>query len=155
MLELAAPQWGLAVVALVVAAVAALGVRRRTATREAWRYDTVAAWLRATSYFAVCWSLAAASGTIATIATNPLAFPGQTQSWLWWLVTAVAFAIAVVGYSVVWARGTRPHGRRVVWPDTALFGLAPARARFGWYLAPSSRSRHPLAASFPPRARVR
>ncbi len=124
MLELASPQWGLAAVALMAAAVAVLAVRRRTATREAWRYDTVAAWLRAAAYFSVCWAVAAATGTIATIAANPLVFPGQTQSWLWWLVTSVAFVIAAVGYSVVWARGTRPHGRRITWPETPLFGLA-------------------------------
>ena len=30
----------------------------------------------------------------------------------------------MVGYWVVWARGTRPHGRRIAWPETPLFGLA-------------------------------
>ena len=124
MLELAPPQWGLAAAALVAAAVLAVGLRRRTSTREAWRYDTVAAWLRAFTYFASCWAVAAASGTIATILDNPLVLPGQTQSWLWWVLTVAVFAIAVVGYWVVWARGTRPHGRRIVWPDTAVFGLA-------------------------------
>ncbi len=124
MLELASPQWGLAVGALVVAAGFAVALRRRTASREVWRYDTVAAWLRAFTYFAVCWAIAAATGTVATILSNPLVFPGQTQSWLWWLLTAAAFGIAVVGYWVVWARGTRPHGRRIAWPETPLFGLA-------------------------------
>lgn len=124
MLELASPQWGPAVVALVVAAGFAVALRRRTAPREVWRYDTVAAWLRAFTYFAVCWAIAFATGTVATITSNPLVFPGQTQSWLWWLLTALAFGIAVVGYWVVWARGTRPHGRRIAWPETPLFGIA-------------------------------
>jgi NAD(P)-dependent dehydrogenase (short-subunit alcohol dehydrogenase family) len=124
MLELAPPQWGLAAAALLVAAGFALALRRRTASREVWRYDTVAAWLRAFAYFAICWAIAAASGTLATIAANPWVFPGQTQSWLWWLVTAVVFGIAVIGYWVVWARGTRPHGRAISWPETPLFGLA-------------------------------
>jgi hypothetical protein len=123
MLEIAGPQWPLTVVALVVAAGFALALRRRTSTRETWRYDTVAAWLRAFTYFAVCWAIAFASGTVATIAANPLVLPGQTQSWLWWLMTVLVFAIAAVGYWVVWARGTKPHGRRVVWPDTVVFGL--------------------------------
>jgi NAD(P)-dependent dehydrogenase (short-subunit alcohol dehydrogenase family) len=124
MLELAPAQWVPALVALLIAGGFAVLLRRRTSSREVWRYDTGAAWLRAFTYFAVCWAVAFATGTVATITSNPLVFPGQRQSWLWWLLTVLAFGIAVVGYWVVWARGTRPHGRRVSWPETPLFGLA-------------------------------
>ena len=124
MLVLAAPQWVPALASVVVALLFASALRRRTATRETWRYDTVAAWLRAFTYFSVCWAVAWASGTVATVTSNPLVFAGQASSWLWWLLTAATFGIAVVGYWVVWARGTRPHGRRISWPETPLFGLA-------------------------------
>jgi NAD(P)-dependent dehydrogenase (short-subunit alcohol dehydrogenase family) len=124
MLTLEAPQWLPALLCLVPAAAFALGLRRRTAGREVWRYDPVAAWLRAFTYFSVCWAIAFASGTVATVLAAPWLEPGQTESWLWWLMSGLVFGIAVVGYWVVWARGTRPHGRRVCWPETPLFGLA-------------------------------
>ncbi len=123
MLELAAPQWLPALLCLLPAAGFAVALRRRTSTREVWRYDPVAAWLRAFTYFALCWAVGFASGGVATIAAAPWLEPGQTESWLWWLLTGIVFGIATIGYWVVWARGTRPHGRRVSWPETPLFGL--------------------------------
>lgn len=123
MLEIAAAQWGLAAAAAVVSVCCAVLLRRRTRDREVWRYDPVAAWWRGLTYVTACLALAFASGTVATIASNPLVLPGQTSSWLWWLVTGAVLAVVLVGYGVVWPWGTRPHGRRIVWPDTLLFGL--------------------------------
>lgn len=124
MLELSAPQWGLAAGFGAAAILAALGLRARTRGRDVWRYDTGAAWLRAAVYFAGAWALAAATGTVATIRANPIVFPGQTAS-VWWVVaTVVCLVVVVVGYWVIWPRGTEAHGRRVVLPDTLVFGLA-------------------------------
>lgn len=123
MLEIAGAQWGLAAAAAVVSVGCALLLRRRTRDREVWRYDPVAAWWRGLTYVTACVALAFAAGTVATILSNPLVLPGQTSSWLWWLVTGAVVAVVLVGYGVVWPWGTRPHGRRIVWPDTLLFGL--------------------------------
>ena len=121
---IAAPNWPGAVAAAVVALVIALVLRGYLRDREVWRYDTKAAWLRACVYFAVAWAIAFASGTVSTILANPLVFPGQTSNWLWWVTGSAALAVVLVGYGFIWPAGTLPHGRRIVWPDTLLFGVA-------------------------------
>jgi retinol dehydrogenase-14 len=118
------PQWELAAGFALLAVVLVLALKARLRGKEVWRYDTTAAWLRAFAYFAACWSIAAASGTLNTIANNPLVPADQLDSVVWWLFTAVILAIVVVGYWIVWPIGTKPHGRRIVWPDTPFFGVA-------------------------------
>jgi NAD(P)-dependent dehydrogenase (short-subunit alcohol dehydrogenase family) len=121
---IAAPNWPAAGVAALVALVFAVSLRRYLRDRDVWRYDTKAAWLRAWTYFAAAWAIAFASGTISTIAANPLVLPGQTSNWLWWVTGLAALGIVAFGYGYIWPTGTRPHGRRIVWPDTFVFGLA-------------------------------
>ena len=123
MLELGSPNW------LVAAGFAALGaafvgaLRRHMAGRAAWRYDTRAAWLRACAYFSFAWALAAAAGTLSTLLDNPLVFPGQASDRAWVVSTIVVVAVVIVGYWVVWPMGTLAHGRKLVIPDTVVFGL--------------------------------
>jgi hypothetical protein len=122
--EIAAPNWPAALASLLVAGGFAVLLRRYLHGKAVWRYDTKAAWLRAFAYFAGCWSLAFAAGTIPTILSNPLVLPGQTDDWLWWALAAASLLVVLIGYGVIWPRGTLPHGRRIVVPDTVLFGVA-------------------------------
>ncbi len=121
---IAAANWPAAGIAALIALAFAVLLRRYLRDREVWRYDTRAAWLRACTYFAAAWAIAFASGTVSTIAANPLVLPGQTSNWLWWVTGLAALAVVLVGYGFIWPAGTRPHGRRIVWPDTLVFGLA-------------------------------
>jgi NAD(P)-dependent dehydrogenase (short-subunit alcohol dehydrogenase family) len=122
-LTFSSPQWWLAALFVVVGTAFAIAVTRRSPRDQRWRYDPVAAWLRAFSYFAFAWALAMASGTVPTILDNAWVFPGQGDDVLWWLFTAVCVVVVFVGYVIIWPRDTRPHGRRVVLPDTVVFGV--------------------------------
>jgi retinol dehydrogenase-14 len=99
-------------------------LKRYLRGKAAWRYDPKAAWLRAFAYFSFAWAFAAASGTIDTLARNPLVFPGQWGDAVWVVATTAVFAVIIVGYWIVWPIGTRAHGRRIVLPDTVVFGIS-------------------------------
>ncbi len=122
-LEVGSPQWSLAIAFAAVGGVFVLVLKRYLGDREVWRYDPKAAWLRAFAYFSFAWAFAAASGTIDTLARNPLVFDGQRDDVVWVLSTVVVFAVIIVGYWIVWPIGTEAHGRRIVLPDTVVFGL--------------------------------
>jgi NAD(P)-dependent dehydrogenase (short-subunit alcohol dehydrogenase family) len=124
MLELQPPNWPWAIVFAVAGVAFAIALKRHLRGKVVWRYDTRAAWLRAFAYFSFCWSLGMASGTVPTILDNPMVLPGQTDSWLWWAFTALVCGVIFVGYWIIWPIGTLPHGRRVIVPDTVLFGIA-------------------------------
>jgi NAD(P)-dependent dehydrogenase (short-subunit alcohol dehydrogenase family) len=121
---IAAPAWPAAFCFAVLAVAFVALLKRYLRGKAVWRYDTRAAWLRAFAYFSVCWAIACAVGTVPTILSNPLVLPGQTDDWLWWVLGGLALVVVLIGYGVIWPAGTRPHGRRIVWPDTLLFGVA-------------------------------
>ncbi len=77
------------------------------------------AWRRALIYFAVCWLVAWASGALAALPGAVL--PGDV-GWLRW--TLLGLVVVIVGYWVIWPKGTLTHGRPLrVWAVLA-FGLA-------------------------------
>jgi NAD(P)-dependent dehydrogenase (short-subunit alcohol dehydrogenase family) len=123
-LELQSPNWPAAAGFLLLGLILVAALKRHLRGKAVWRYDTRAAWLRAFAYFAFCWSLGMASGTVATILGNPLVLPGQSDSLLWWSFTLLVCGVVFVGYWIIWPIGTLPHGRRVIVPDTVLFGIA-------------------------------
>lgn len=123
-LDLAAPNWGLAAGFALVAAAFVVVLRRYLRGRDVWRYDTRAAWLRAGAYFSTAWAIASATGTLPTILAQPVVRDGQLADPVWLVGVVVVTLVVVIGYWVIWPIGTRAHGRRVVIPDTLLFGLA-------------------------------
>lgn len=124
MFELQPPQWPLTILFAIAGVGFIVALKAHLRGKPVWRYDTRAAWLRAFAYFSFCWALAMASGTIPTILGNPLVLPGQTSSLFWWAFTALCAVVIFVGYWIIWPIGTLPHGRRVIVPDTVLFGIA-------------------------------
>lgn len=83
-------------------------------------YSPKAAWLRASLYFGACLLVACFSGALDWALTAPLASAEQRAQPLWWLLTAACWLVIVVGYGVVWPRGTFTDGR----PQHALLSLA-------------------------------
>ena len=122
-MTIAAPAWPAAIGFALLSLLFVVLLKRYLRGRAVWRYDTKAAWLRAAAYFAACWAIACAVGTVPTILSNPVVLPGQTGDWLWWALGGAALLVVLIGYGVVWPAGTHPHGRRIVWPDTLIFGL--------------------------------
>ncbi len=123
-LEVGSPQWLLAAAFAVVGGGFVAALKRYLRGKAAWRYDPRAAWLRAFAYFSFAWAFAAASGTIDTLARNPLVFAGQWDDAVWVVATIAVFAVIIVGYWIVWPIGTQAHGRRIVLPDTVVFGIS-------------------------------
>jgi NAD(P)-dependent dehydrogenase (short-subunit alcohol dehydrogenase family) len=91
--------------------------------KQVWRYDSRAAWLRAFAAFSFAWAIAMASGTVPTILGNAWILPGQTSDIYWVISTIVLTVVVFVGYWIIWPIGTLPHGRKIVFPDTFIFGL--------------------------------
>jgi NAD(P)-dependent dehydrogenase (short-subunit alcohol dehydrogenase family) len=123
MLQPQPPNWPAAVAFALLGTALAVGLRAHLRGRAVWRYDTRAAWLRAVMAFSYMWSLAAAAGTLSTLRGNPLVFPGQASDPAWLAATAACVLVVAVGYFVIWPIDTRAHGRRVVVPDTLVFGI--------------------------------
>lgn len=96
-------------VAVVVFLLAALLRSRRVA---AGRYDVVRAWCLALAYFAACIGVASAVGVLHRLATAPLISGDQLRDPLWWSVQLLCWLVIVVGYGVIWPRGTFHDGRR-------------------------------------------
>jgi len=86
-------------------------------------YDAGGAWLRAGGYFSACWALAAFSGALPTILGNPLVSAAEAHDPGWILTSGGLMALVVFGYWVVWPLGTLTYGRRLILPDTLIFGL--------------------------------
>ena len=123
-LEVGSPQWLLAAVFAVFGTVFVVALKRYLRGKEVWRYDPKAAWLRAFAYFSFAWAFAAASGTLDTLARNPLVFEGQWGDAVWVIATIGVFAVIIVGYWIVWPIGTQSHGRKIIIPDTVVFGIS-------------------------------
>ncbi len=124
MLDLHAPNWWAAGAFVLAAMVFAIALRRYLRGRDPFPYDPKSAWLRAFAYFCVTWALACASGALPTVLTNPLVLAGQAGRLGWWVFTIASVLVVIVGYWIIWPIGTRAHGRRIVIPDTVLFGIA-------------------------------
>jgi NAD(P)-dependent dehydrogenase (short-subunit alcohol dehydrogenase family) len=122
-LEAGSPQWLLALAFALLGGVFVVALKRYLRGKAVWRYDPKAAWLRAFAYFSFAWAFAAASGTIDTLARNPLVFEDQWDDAVWVISTVVVFAVIIVGYWIVWPIGTQAHGRKIVIPDTVVFGV--------------------------------
>lgn len=86
-------------------------------------YHAELAWLRAGLYFGACWLVSWAAGVLPALLDNPLAFPDQLADPGWLAFTALCIAVEIVGYYVIWPRGTLTHGRAVHWPSVMAFGL--------------------------------
>ena len=122
-LVLGSPQVVPAVVSAVVGAGFVGAIRSYTKDRNPRRYEPKLAWMRACAYFAFAWALGFISGAVSTIAQNPMVFPGQIHNIAWWIFTLVAVTVVVVGYWIIWPIGTRAHGRKIVIPETPIFGI--------------------------------
>lgn len=83
-------------------------------------YSPKLAWLRAGVYFCICLLVAHYAGVLSAVTGAPLATPEQLANPRWWALTAACVAVIVVGYAVIWPRGTFTDGR----PRHAVLSLA-------------------------------
>lgn len=86
-------------------------------------YSPSRAWQRAAVYFAACWLIAAATGTLPRVWRWPPATADQLRDPRWLAFTALCLVIIVVGYGVIWPLGTATHGRPLVWAAVLPFGV--------------------------------
>ncbi|HAM24248.1 MAG TPA: hypothetical protein DCM51_01625 [Actinobacteria bacterium] len=156
-LQIQPANWPGAIAFTVLGALFVVWLKTRLRGKQVWRYDTGAAWLRACAAFSFAWAIAMASGTVPTILANPWVFPGQTSDIYWVVFLAVLTAVVFVGYWIIWPIGTLPHGRRVIVPDTVIFGVLWGVSEglfFGsvWVLARrfwnNALSTHPLISDY-------
>ena len=87
-------------------------------------YNPADAWRRGALFFCTCFLIAAATGTLSTVLTTPLATPHNLQNPNWIASTIACFIIICIGYIVIWPYGTDTHGRPLVLSAVLPFGLA-------------------------------
>ncbi|MBL8045068.1 MAG: hypothetical protein JNL09_00925 [Anaerolineales bacterium] len=108
---------------LIIIALLAVRLWQRSPGRNPNTYSVELAWLRAGIYFASCWLVSWSVGALQHITSQPLATAAQLQDVRWWALAALCLLIEIVGYYVIWPRGTLTHGRALHWPTVFLFGL--------------------------------
>lgn len=85
-------------------------------------YSPRLAWLRAAVYFAACFGIAAASGTLQTVLSQPLATAEQLANAGWIAWTLLCIAVQLWGYAYIWRKGTLHHGRPLNLLAVLVFG---------------------------------
>ncbi len=86
-------------------------------------YSPKRAWGIAGIYFAACFLISWATGTLNRILTEPLATADQLADPAWWAFTGICLVAILVGYGLIWRKGTLSYGRPLVLPAVLLFGL--------------------------------
>lgn len=100
------------VLLLLATALALLHQQQRPAV-PAGCYSPRLAWLKAGIYFCACLIAATLSGVLPQVLAEPLATAAQLTDTSWWLLTAAATAVIVIGYGVIWPKGTFTDGRKL------------------------------------------
>ena len=85
--------------------------RRQKSQVDTQLYQPKLAWLRAALYFCLCALIARAAGTFDYLASTSLMLGAEQGQGLWYLATTACFAVIVIGYGVIWPRGTFTDGR--------------------------------------------
>ena len=98
-------------------------------------YSPDGAVIRAATYFAVCWIVAALAGVTSTVFGERLATDDQLRNGTWWALTIACFAVIVIAYGVIWPLGTVTHGRRRTTPMVLVFGVVWGVSQGQLYLA--------------------
>ena len=86
-------------------------------------YSPKRAWGIAGIYFTVCFLISWAMGVLPRLLSEPIATTAQLENPRWWLFTTLCFAVILVGYGIIWAKGTLTHGRPLIMPALLIFGL--------------------------------
>ncbi len=107
--------------AAIALALAVLYRKRRHAV-AAGRYSPRLAWLRAGICFSLVGVLAASSGALEMVLGQPLVRPGQFDNPAWLALSLLALTVILVGYGLIWPRGTFTDGRRRHVPTLLLYG---------------------------------
>ncbi len=92
-------------------------------TRSIVEYRSGRAWLLAGIYFAACLAVSAAAGVLPAILSTPLIPPQDLANPAWVAAAVLCLVVVIVGYWVIWPRGTETHGRRLQPGAVILFGL--------------------------------
>lgn len=80
-------------------------------TPHEFTYSARGAWIRASTYFAVCLFVSAYVGVSQRLFSEPLVSAGQLTDPTWLVLTLVVSAHVVFGYFYFWPKGTVSHGR--------------------------------------------
>lgn len=119
---------------LLVAAALVLGVQRQQRLVPQGRYSPRPAWLKAGVYFCACLIAATLSGVLPQLVSTPLASTAQLADAGWWGLTAAATAVILVGYGVIWPRGTFTDGRKSHRLLATSYGLVWGLCQGLWFL---------------------
>lgn len=109
------------------------------------RYSPKRAWRLAGLYFASCGLIAVASGALRWVISEPWVHPDQSTQPGWWALSLACTGVILIGYGLIWPRGSFTDGRQrqalVVLIYGLLWGLAQGLlflsivmlvARSGW-----------------------
>jgi hypothetical protein len=88
------------------------------------RFAPRRSWTVAGVYFAACWVAAASSGALDVITGRAVVTSDQSAGPGFWAMTVLVGATVVVGYWVVWPRGTHWGGRRPHRVSSIVFWVA-------------------------------
>jgi len=114
-------QYLLAGAYIVIAAVSAVTLIKRSADQHGYRPDL--AWLRALIYLCTTSLIALFCGVTAAVFQRPFATAEQLSSPLWLAGLILCTMLIVVAYGFIWAKGTFTDGRQWHPVSTTLFGL--------------------------------
>jgi hypothetical protein len=107
----------------VVAVILQGALRQQARGHDPKTYNARLAWLRAGVYFGAGLCLSWLTGVLDAVLQRPLFTAEQLADPAWVTFTLVCIGIEVLGYWVIWPRGTRTYGRPLHWPTVLGFGL--------------------------------
>lgn len=105
-----------------------------TAPVSQGRYSPRLAWHRAGVYFCACLIVGTLSGVLPQVLSTPLASAAQIADAGWWLLTVAASVVVLVGYGVIWPRGTFTDGRKAHPWLASGYGLVWGLCQGLWFL---------------------
>ena len=97
-------------------------------------YSPKRAWLIALTYFAACLLAAHFSGALDWALSAPLATAQQMQNPMWWMLTAACWLVILIGYGVIWPRGTFTDGRQRHALLSLIYGAVWGACQALWFL---------------------
>eukprot|EP00928_Gymnodinium_smaydae_P031114 TRINITY_DN2294_c0_g1_i2.p1 TRINITY_DN2294_c0_g1~~TRINITY_DN2294_c0_g1_i2.p1 ORF type:complete len:317 (+),score=39.70 TRINITY_DN2294_c0_g1_i2:80-1030(+) len=109
-----------------------LAARESTATEH--QYDPKGAWLEGGAFISLCFMLSWAAGVLDATFFHPcVVVQAQSDSAAFFVFTAAAFVVVIVGYWLIWPVGTVAYGRKWGW-HCVLFGVLDGLAEAQLFL---------------------
>lgn len=87
------------------------------------KYNSILAWHRAGIAFCAAYIIGWSTGAFKTLLQTPFVTDEQLQNPVWIALTLTCFVIIIIGYGVIWPKGTLVYDRQRRLPSILIFGL--------------------------------